>query len=104
VSESATEQYLAELEAAEAQATGVLDDAEARDGDGPDGLNARAGAALRHTRKILKQHKAAVQRVRDEVRQEMIAERKIEAAWRNLGIPEAARSLFAGLDPFDGKH
>ncbi len=99
----ATDVYLAELEAAEARAAGVLDDAEARDGDGPDGLNARAGAALRHTRKILKQHKAAVQRVRDEVRAELAAERKVEAAWRNAGIPEAARTLFAGLDPTDSK-
>lgn len=103
MSESATEQYLAELEAAEAQATGVLDDAEAQGGEG---LNGRAGAALRRTRKILNQHKAAIERVRSEVaaevREQMIAERKAEAGYRRLGVPEGpARALFTGIDSTD---
>ncbi len=50
-----------------------------------------------------KQHRKALERVRDEVRHELKAERRTEARWRDLGVPEAARTLFAGLDPFDGK-
>jgi hypothetical protein len=96
-----TDRYLAELETAEAEAAGLLD------GAGPDGegLNPRASAALRHTRKILNQHKKAIERVRQEtaaeVREQMIAERKTEAGFRRLGVPESARVLFSGVDASD---
>jgi molybdenum-dependent DNA-binding transcriptional regulator ModE len=90
------DRVLSEYDALEQQAAELLegDDAEA---------DPRL-ALTRNLRRALKRHRAEVERVRDEVRQELITERKTEAAFRNLGIPEGpARALFQGIDPTDAE-
>lgn len=94
-----TETYIAELEAAEAQAAGLL--------DGPDGegLDQRAGAVIRQLRAATKRHRAVVDRIRHEARtearQELIRERQTEAGFRRLAARPSARALFGDVDPAD---
>jgi hypothetical protein len=97
-----TEAYLAEMEEAEARAAGLLEEA------GPDGegLNGRASPVISTMRRVLKKHKKEIDRIREEARtearEELIRERKTEAAYRRLGVPDGpARALFNEIDPTD---
>lgn len=98
---SETETYLAELEAAEAEAAGLWERA------GPDGgdLNESARALIRRMRGVLKQygHKVETMRteLRTEARHELIRERQTEAGFRRLSVPPSARALFGDVDPTD---
>jgi hypothetical protein len=91
------ERFLAELEEAEMRTAGVL--------DGPDGTPDPRDGLIRNLRRVVKGNREKLDRIREEVRaevrHEMKVERRTEAAWRNAGVPEAARSLFSGLDPTD---
>jgi hypothetical protein len=91
-----TEQYLAELEAADAEAAGLLEQTD------PDH---RAGPLIRQMRATLKRHRREVDRIREEARtqarQELIRERQSEAGFRRLGVPPSARALFGDVDPTD---
>jgi molybdenum-dependent DNA-binding transcriptional regulator ModE len=89
------DRVLSEYDALEQQAAELLEGDEAE-------ADPRL-ALTRNLRRALKRHRAEVERVRDEVRHELKEERRTEARWRDLGIPETARALFSGLDPFDGK-
>jgi len=84
----------------EAEAAGLLD----QHGDDLDG---RASALIRHFRKLAKGHRAALERVASETREQVLAEqtaaRRAEAGFRRLGVPEGARALFQGVDPGDGQ-
>jgi hypothetical protein len=92
---STYDQVIASYDALEQQAAELLDN---------DDAEADPKLALtRNLRRALQRHRAEVERVRDEVRHELKEERRTEARWRDLGIPETARALFSGLDPFDGK-
>ena len=97
-----TEAYLAELEEAEARAAGLLD------GAGPDATapDPRASAVISTMRRVLKKHKKAIDQIREEARtearEELVRERKTEAGFRRLGVPDGpARALFAEVDPTD---
>ena len=95
----ATDAYLAELEAADAEAAGLL--------DGPDGggLDPRPAAVIKHLRAATKRHRKEIDRIRAEAitvaRGELIAERQRESAFRRLAVPQSARALFGDLDPTD---
>jgi hypothetical protein len=58
-------------------------------------------ALTRRLREVDKRHRDRFARMREEVRAEVIAERKAEAGFRRLNVPEAARALFQGIDPAD---
>jgi hypothetical protein len=96
-----TDRYLAELETAEAEAAGLLE----RAGPDGEGLNG-AGPVIRQLRAAVKRHSKEVERIRAEARAEaraeLITERKREASFRRLGVPDGpARALFAEVDPAD---
>jgi hypothetical protein len=101
VSESVTEQYIAEIEAAELEAAGLFQDA------GPDGagLDPRATATIKRMRGALKRHRGVVDSIRAEAiavaRAELVRERQTETSFRRLGVPPGARALFSDLDPTD---
>jgi len=94
-----TDSYLAEIEAADAEAAGLL--------DGPDGggLDPRPAAVIKHLRAATKRHRREVDRIREEARtearQELIRERQSEAGFRRLGVPPSARALFGDVDATD---
>jgi hypothetical protein len=92
------ERVLGEYDALEAQAAELLDNAEA---DADPRL-----ALTRNLRRAAKRHRAELERavaeVREQVRAELVAERKLESAFRRLGVPDGpARALFEGVDTDD---
>jgi hypothetical protein len=94
-----TESYLAELAAAEAAA-----DAPHAEHD-PEGTDRRY-AVTRQLRGVAKRQRErlekAVAEAREQARQELIAERQTEAAFRTAGVPQGpARALFDGVNVAD---
>jgi hypothetical protein len=94
---SETESYLAELEAAEAEADSFL---QAVDPEKDRGL-----ALTRRLRETVKRHRREIDHIREEARaearQELIRERQSESNFRRLGVPPGARALFSDVDPTD---
>jgi hypothetical protein len=92
----ATDAYLAELEAADAEAAGLLESG---------APNESAGRLIRQMREALKRHRKEVDRIREEARtearEELIRERQTESNFRRLGVPASARALFSDVDPTD---
>ncbi len=70
-----------------------------------DDAEGTAYVLLKRFRKLAKEHPLKVERIREQVRAELLAEqveaRKVEAAWRRADIPEPVRPLFDGIDPAD---
>jgi hypothetical protein len=93
-----TENYLAELEAVEAEADAYLGEAD------PEGQD-RGLAVTRQLRATVKRYRRNLEQMRAEAmaeaRQALITERQAESSFRRLGVPASGRALFSDVDPTD---
>jgi hypothetical protein len=99
VSETA-DSYLLELEQAEAEADALLAEVD------PEGVD-RKMAVTRQLRGVVKRQRERLQKAvaeaKEQARQELVAERQRESAFRRLSVPPSARPLFEGVDFTDSE-